>query len=347
MASQEDHGAVPEGALTSAIQPMFAALVTQTTISGCELGVFERLSDHSATARQLAQSIGVKEHGLRMLLDGLTATGQLQKDNSHYRLPEPVRAVLSLPGVDPQTYFRDLHRHATDITNGWSKLTEVIRTGKSVIDVSDGGVGPEFFASLVRMLFPGNYVIAQALFEATKDRFGHGALEVLDVAAGAAPWSMAFASGNRSAHVTAVDFPVVLEVARQFAAAFGVEDRYTLLPGDIRRVPFDSGRFDLALLGHICHSEGASHTQRLFRKVAQALKPEGAMLVADFVADEDRSGSNGGAFAVLFALNMLVHTEEGGTFTLHDYETWAKEAGFRRHEVIEVPGPSPVLLFEK
>ena len=103
----------------------------------------------------------------------------------------------------------------------------------------------------------------------------------------------------------------------------------------------------MALLGHICHSEGPARTRRLFQKVSKALKPKGMMVVADFIADERRQGKDRGGTALLFALNMLAQTREGATFTFGEYRNWAKEAGFRRSELIEVPGPSPVMLFQK
>jgi SAM-dependent methyltransferase len=326
---------------------MFGAMVTAAMISACELGVFQRLARGPATVRQLAQSLKVKQRGLTMLLDALVATGQLTRCDGAYGLPPRMQAILSLPGVEADTYFTDLAIHAGAIAADWMRLAEVIRSGEPIINVSDQATAEQFFQSLVRSLFPNNYLQAQVLFGKMKSRFGRGAIEVLDVAAGAAPWSMPFVHGNPSARATAVDFPAVLEVARHFARAFGVEDRYTFQGGDIGQTPFGSGRYDLALLGHICHSEGPKGTARLFRKVARALKPGGVMIVADFVADEDRCGADGGMFALLFALNMLVHTREGATFTLSEYQAWADAAGFRRCRLIEIPGPSPLMLFER
>ena len=118
-------------------------------------------------------------------------------------------------------------------------------------------------------------------------------------------------------------------------------------PGDIRTIDFGMDRFDVAILGHICHSEGPARTRMLFGKVHRALGKRGVMLVAECLADEKRVGEDGGGGALVFALNMLVHSEEGGTFTLSGYRTWAKEAGFRSLRKIDVPAASPVLMFRK
>jgi hypothetical protein len=59
------------------------------------------------------------------------------------------------------------------------------------------------------------------------------------------------------------------------------------------------------------------------------------------VPDDDRSGP---LFPLLFALNMLVHTTEGDTFTFSEYEVWLREAGFRDVRRFEAPTPSPLIL---
>ncbi len=346
--AQATKASVPkENALGSAVQPLFAALITQTTTSAVQLGLFQRLVKAPATARALARAAGAKERGVTMLLDALVATGQLERTGGLYRLPAATRSVLEVPGVDPETYFADWLEHATALVASWSKLAEVILTGEPVRNIAEPAAAQHFFVSLVRMLFPSNYLTARALFGKTKGRFGHGEVDILDVACGAAPWSIAFAVGNRAARVTAVDYPPVLEVARDFARVYGVEERFSFLPGDIGDVDFGRDEFDLTLLGHICHSEGERRTRRLFRKVYRALKPGGTMAVADFVADDQRRGKDGGTFGVLFALNMLVHTPEGATFTYPQYRAWAKEAGFRRSELVAVPALSPMMLFHK
>jgi hypothetical protein len=62
----------------------------------------------------------------------------------------------------------------------------------------------------------------------------------------------------------------------------------------------------------------------LLRKCTDALKPEGQLIVQDFIVDEDRTGP---PFAVLFALNMLVGTESGDTYTESEVREWMREAG--------------------
>lgn len=325
----------------------FGTLITQVVMSGVELGIFQKLAEGPATVETLARAAGANERGMRMLLDALVATAQLERTGDLYRLPEEMRAILAVRGVDAETYFSDWLNHANGLNASWPDLTDVVRTGRSADSVVDPEVARRFFVGLARMLFPQHFPVAEALFEKTKERFGQGEVSILDVACGGAPWSIPFAAGNPAARVVGVDYETVLEVAKHYAHAYEVEKQFSYLIGDIRDLDLGAEEYDLALLGHICHSEGERHSLSLFRKVYEALKPGGVMAVADFVADNERLGKAGGAFALLFALNMLVHTPEGGTYTWAEYQAWGKETGFTGAEQVEVPAPSPVMLFHK
>ena len=51
--------------------------------------------------------------------------------------------------------------------------------------------------------------------------------------------------------------------------------------------------------------------------------------------------------ARLFALNMLVNSSEGGTYSQAEYDQWARAAGFVSCSEIKLPGPASALLFGK
>ena len=63
----------------------------------------------------------------------------------------------------------------------------------------------------------------------------------------------------------------------------------------------------------------------LFAKVFAALVPGGRILIRDIVMDASRTRPVGGA---LFAVNMLVATPKGGTFTFGELREDLSAAGF-------------------
>ena len=91
------------------------------------------------------------------------------------------------------------------------------------------------------------------------------------------------------------------------------------------------------------NSSRESHIYRkfaVFRKFRRALKPGGTLLVVDFVQTDDRLGP---PLALLFHLNMLVHTVGGATYREADYRAWLTEAGFREISLETTAGPASLI----
>ncbi len=68
------------------------------------------------------------------------------------------------------------------------------------------------------------------------------------------------------------------------------------------------------------------------------------MAISDFLTNESRTGP---ANALIFAVNMLIHTEAGDTFTFPEIAQWLTEAGFAEPRLLEAPAPSPLVLATK
>jgi hypothetical protein len=97
-----------------------------------------------------------------------------------------------------------------------------------------------------------------------------------------------------------------------------------LVPGDFYADNLPDGA-DLAWLGAICHQNSREQNRALFKKIHKALKDEGVVVIRDVVMDPSHTSPKGGA---LFAVNMLVNTQEGSTYTFDEYCHDLSEAGF-------------------
>jgi ubiquinone/menaquinone biosynthesis C-methylase UbiE len=168
-------------------------------------------------------------------------------------------------------------------------------------------------------------------------------VSVLDLAAGSGVWGIALAQKSPRVRVTAVDWPGVLDVTRKVAARHGIADRFRFVAGDLEQADFGTGH-QIATLGHILHSEGEARSRALLKKTAVALAPGGTITIAEFLVHADRSGPPNG---LIFAVNMLVNTEVGDTYSFEEIKGWLTEAGFKDARTVEAPGPSPLILAEK
>jgi 2-polyprenyl-3-methyl-5-hydroxy-6-metoxy-1,4-benzoquinol methylase len=220
----------------------------------------------------------------------------------------------------------------------WLSLNEIVRTGEPSRAVNEEKTGGEFFQQFVTDIFPLSYPAALAL-----SRHLTGAKRVLDLAAGSGVWGIAMAQGSKDATVTAVDWPEVIPTTQKTVAKFGLADRFSFVAGDLREADFDSGH-DVATLGHILHSEGRERSHALIEKTFKALAPGGTIAIAEFLVNPERTGPVG---SLLFAVNMLVNTDTGDTYSFEEISSWLTAAGFKNARTLDAPGPSPLVLATK
>jgi 2-polyprenyl-3-methyl-5-hydroxy-6-metoxy-1,4-benzoquinol methylase len=162
----------------------------------------------------------------------------------------------------------------------------------------------------------------------------------LDIGAGSGVWGIALAKQSPLVQVRAVDWPRVLQTTQKVARKHGVADRLTPVSGDLLEADFGAGH-QIATIGHILHSEGPERSKQLLRKTFAALAPGGTVVISEFMQNNDR---NGPLASLIFAVNMLVHTEQGNTFTFAEICDWLLEAGFRNRRLFLAPAPSPLIL---
>jgi 2-polyprenyl-3-methyl-5-hydroxy-6-metoxy-1,4-benzoquinol methylase len=157
-------------------------------------------------------------------------------------------------------------------------------------------------------------------------------------------YGITVAKRNPNAQIVALDWPAVLEVAKENAAKIGVSDRHTTRPGSAFEVDFGEG-YDYVLLTNILHHFDTPTCEKLMRRVHAALKPSGKALTLEFVPNEDRVTP---PMAAAFSLVMLAGTDAGDAYTFAQYEKMFRNAGFAKTTLHPVPEmPQQVLVSEK
>jgi 2-polyprenyl-3-methyl-5-hydroxy-6-metoxy-1,4-benzoquinol methylase len=303
--------------------------------------VFDALGAGPKTAAEVAAETRTSPRGARALLNALVGLEFLERHGDRYALAPGAETLLvsTRPG-----FAGGMFRHTSrQLIPHWLHLTESVLTGRPAIAANQESQGAEFFREFVEDLFANNYGAAQALADELKVAQAKAPVSVLDIAAGSGVWSIALAERSPQVRVTVVDWPAVIPVCQKVTARHGVGDRYRYVPGDLLTTDFGSG-YNVATLGHILHSEGERRSRELLRKLSAAMAPGGTVAIAEMIPNEDRTGP---PQALIFALNMLVHTDEGDTFTFGEMSGWLREAGFVNPQQLEVPGPSPLVLATK
>lgn len=310
--------------------------------SGIQLSIFDTLDGGPKTLDQIASATKCSTRGLSALLNMLVGLSFLKRSGADaYELTPESSAFL----VSAKPGFQGgIFKHASrQLIPKWLHLTEIVRTGAPSANVSGQTEGSEFFEQFVEDIFPMSYQAARNLAEALSISKSTEPVSVLDLATGSGVWGIALAQASPKVLVRAVDWPAVIPVAQRVAKKFGVADRFTFVAGDLLEVDFGAG-YQIAILGHILHSEGEKRGRSLLKKTFNALAPDGTIAIAEFLVDEDRTGPVSG---LIFAVNMLVNTTAGNTYSFNDIRGWLQDAGFFNVRTLAGPGPSPLILADR
>ena len=310
--------------------------------AGVSNKVFDSLESGAKTSDQVAKQTGASSRALRILMNALVGLDLLKKDKKEkYSLtPESAAFLLSSQVGTHAGFFGTI---APQIISRWLRLADIVREGRPVVAVNQEAEGTEFFSQLVERIIPMSYPPAQRLGDHLKLARTRNEIRVLDLAAGSGIWGIALAQKSPRVRVTAVDWPGMIPTTKRITQKFSVGDRFNYIEGDILAANFGGG-YDIATLGHILHSEGEERSRELLKKTFRALKSGGTIAIAEWLVNDDRTKP---LPSLMFAVQMLVNTEKGDTFSFNEIKSWLEEAGFKKVRKLQAPGPSPLILATK
>ena len=304
-------------------------------LSGFELELFTALDDGRKTSTEVAQKLGTDPRGTDRLMNALCALGLLRK-NSYLFSNTPFSAAYLVKGKPK--YLASLS-HMAGLWHRWSSLTQAVRRGGRVIDRQDEDKEREkrriegFIASMHQR------ASAQAPRIVRLIDFS-GVKKTLDIGGGSGAFSIEFAKAKKDIRATVFDLPGVIPLTRKYVEKAGLSGQFTFVPGDFHGDDFGSG-YDLILLSAIIHMNSFPRNLKLFKKCVRALSPGGQLVISDYIMSPDRTKPTHGA---LFALNMLVNTKAGDTYTEQEVRALMKEAGLTKISRKATPFDSSLMI---
>ena len=324
----------PQGQPTPALffDTLNAHQRTEAIKTAIELGLFTAIAEGKTTVAEIAGACEASERGTRILCDYLVIIGFLTKQNGNYRLTPDSAMFLDRHSPAYMGGVIDFILSPT-LTDNFKQLTAAVKKGGTAAD-EDTALEPNhpMWVRFARAMAPMMAMPAQQLAPLV-DRDANQKLKILDIAAGHGLYGLAFAKRNRQAEVVAVDWPNVLEVAKENAQAAGVSDRYQTKPGSAFDVDYGTG-YDIVLLTNFLHHFDVSTCEGLLRKVHSALKDGGRAVTLEFIPNPDRVSP---PQAAAFSMMMLGMTPAGDAYTFAELETMFRNAGFARSEMHELP----------
>jgi hypothetical protein len=296
--------------------------------------LFESLRKPTS-ANEVATKKKWSTRGTVMLLDGLLALDLLKKEDGKYVNSELAASCLVEGAPLDQ---RHILQHKANGWEPWSQLEDAVRTGTCVCEEGERRDDD------LRSFICGMQDIARQSAQAVLDAVDlSGFSNLLDLGGGPAAYSIAFLQAHPKMRGTLFDLPEVIPIGREQVEQAGLLERYSFKPGNMTENDLGGG-YDLILLSNIIHSFNPEGNQAIIEKCFGALEDGGMLIVKDFLMEPDRSGP---AFGLLFALHMLVHTPQGGTYTRDEVAQWTTQAGFGDGEYLALTPQSRLWMARK
>ena len=306
-----------------------------------QLDLFTAIGEGYKTASDLASHMKASEKGTRILCDYLTVIGLLTKSGSEYGLTIDSEVFLNRHSPACICSIAEFMGKIEDVSHALTNLADVVRQGGTALPGSgtvenNNPIWVSFAHSMAPLMaMPAEFIAKMVEGQPAK---------VLDIAAGHGLFGIAVARHKPGAHIYAVDWPAVLEVASENAAKAGVADRHHTIPGSAFEVDFGEG-YDLVLLTNFLHHFNKPTCETLLKKIHAALKPGGQVITLEFIPNEDRITP---PMHATFSMMMLATTRDGDAYTFSDLDAMLRSAGFARNEFRELtPLPSRVVISQK
>ena len=287
-------------------------------LSGAELNLFTILNPAPLSAQEVASRIGADLRALTILLDALSAMGLLVKQKGTYQCANSVSAFLS---EDAPSSVLPMILHAAHLWQRWSGLTDAVRGTRVSKDAAKSSKSAEdlraFIGAMDVIATPRTGEIVAAVDPASSK-------SLLDVGGASGTYTIAFLQAVPEMKATLFDKPEVVEMARERLSKAGVLNRVTLVPGDFYQDEFPHGH-DLAFVSAIIHQNSPDQNLDLLSKVFRSLNQGGRIIIRDHVMEPNRTHPKDGA---IFAVNMLLGTPGGSTYTYEEIKSGLSQVGF-------------------
>ncbi len=275
--------------------------------------IFDHLDGRGRTAEALSKVLRTDIRATELLLNSLVSIGLLEKKDGRY-INSDVSSRYLVKGKPD--YQGDILKHNNVLWDNWSGLDRVLKTGKPFRKSHDH---ESFILGMHNLALQKVKGILKGLdLQRVK--------KILDLGGGPGTYAIAFA--KKGMDVALMDFPATLRISKSIIAEAGLTSHIRLIPGDFMKDELGSG-YDMIFISQIFHAYSPEECMAVLRKCRVSLNKGGRVVVQEFYLDESRTGPLQGA---VFAINMLVNTERGRTYTPDEMSGWMKKTGFRNIE---------------
>jgi acetylserotonin N-methyltransferase len=299
---------------------------SKTMFAAVSLGIFDRLRDGPADATALAQELGASADALERLLDACVALGLLEKRGTLYS-NSPVAGTY-LTRSSPNTLTGYILYSDRALYPLWGNLEAAIREGTHRWQQTFGGeasIFDHFFRTdeARRVFLSGMDGFGQLSSPAVVAAFDLSRFRrLVDLGGGTGHLALTACARYPQLQGAVFDLPAAIATMRERVGCASPGGLIGLIAGDFFTDPLPEA--DIFALGRILHDWSEHKVRTLLKKVWERLPSGGAILIAEKLLNDNKTGP---VPALMQSLNMLVCTE-GKERTLAEYTALLQQAGF-------------------
>jgi len=299
-----------------------------TLVAAIELGLFDALGGGPLALGEIAQRLGIPEERADKLVTGCASLSLV--DRAGGRIANAADVDRFLVRGKP-TYFGDYLVHlAKGSYENWGKLAQHLKAAPAPSAGRYHATAAK--PAEARALTEAGYTGSQGTARRLAHRFDFSPYRhLLDLGGGSAVYSIEACRQNPTLRATVVDFPNVCAVAREFIAKAGLTDRIETVGVDFTRDPIPGGADVVLLCGNL-HAYDPETACRAVKKAFDVLPPRGAMILCDYMLNEERTGPPVAAF---ISLSQAFSGGQGRVHSAADFREYLASAGFRVEKVEE------------
>ena len=302
-------------------------------LSAIELDIFTRIGDGKKTSKQIAQEIDADERATDRLLNALCALSILTKEKADFINTPSSHKFLNRTSE----MFQGNLFHTAHLWHTWSTLTDSVKKGHAVKQRDTAQQDPQWLEAFIgAMHHRGKKQAPQLASLLNLEK----TTNVLDVGGGSGVFAMAIIQQKPDASAVVFDLPDVIPITERYIQQENLSHKIKTQKGNYLTANFGYG-FDLIFLSAIIHINSYEENEDLIKRCSDALNTGGQLVVSDFIMDDQRLHPKSGA---IFALNMLVGTEKGDTYTQSEVIQWMEKAKIMFEKRIDTAFESSLLI---
>jgi predicted O-methyltransferase YrrM len=299
-----------------------------TLHAAVRLDVFSAIGDKAVSSESLARRLSCDLRAMAMLLNALSAMGLLRKEQEQFRLVEASARFLV---QSSDRYIGHMISHHHHLAPSWAFLHEAIQSGGPLRKRVSAEAEQRREAFLMGMFNIASMQAPQVVGRIDLS----GRRRLLDLGGGPATYAIHFCLANPDLRAVVFDLATTRPFAEKTIARYGLSDRIRFAAGDFQQDEI-KGSYDAVWLSHILHAEGFDDCRRIVTRAAAVLESGGVMIIHEFILEESMDAP---LYPALFALNMLLGTPHGQSYSESQLREMMQQAGITKIRRENFTGP--------